>query len=68
MKLYQVPRNTWIIPLETTTAPPGAREVSIGEPVFFDHVDGIYSTCKDMQGNIVHVPAWQKVKIIEKPQ
>lgn len=66
MKLYQVPRNTWVMPTEDTTAPPGARKVSIGEPVFFKHVDGLYSSCKDFSGNPVHLPAWQQVAIIKK--
>jgi len=55
------------MPTEDTTAPPGARKVSIGEPVFFRHVDGIYSSCEDAHGKLVHLPAWQLVKIIEKP-
>jgi len=64
MKLYQVPRNTWVIPTEDTTAPPGAQKVSIGEPVLFKHIDGMYSYCNDSMGNIVHLPAWQQVKIV----
>ena len=67
MKLYQVPRNTWVIPTEATIAPPGARQVSIGEPVFFRHVDGLYSSCEDSHGKLVHLPAWQEVAIIKPP-
>ena len=28
---------------------------------FFDHIDGMYSFCKDMQGNTVHLTAWMEV-------
>ena len=61
MKLYEVPRNTWVIPTENTQTPPGAREIDVAEPVFFGHIDGAYSYCKDIHGNVVHLPAWQEV-------
>jgi hypothetical protein len=67
LKLYEVPRNSWVIPTEETTAPPEARAVSIGEPVKFHHIDGMYSYCHDMYGNVVHMPAWQEVAITEPP-
>ncbi len=67
MKLYDVPRNSWVIPIEDTTAPPDARPVSVGEPVLFHHVDGMYSYCHDVHGNVVHLPAWQEVTITEAP-
>jgi len=67
MKLFDVPRNTWVIPTEDTTAPPDARAVSVGEPVLFGHVDGMYSYCKDVYGNVVHLPAWQEVSITTAP-
>lgn len=65
MKLYEVPRKTWVIPTEDTTAPAGARKVSVGEPVFFHHCDGMYSYCKDVHGEVVHLLAWQEVSITE---
>lgn len=67
LKLYEVPRNSWVIPTENTATPPGARRVSIGEPVFFKHCDGMYSFCKDIHGEVVHLPAWQEVSITEAP-
>ena len=67
IKLYNVPRNTWVMPIEATKAPPGAREVSIGEAVWFDHVDGLYSYCKDLHGQVVYLAAWQEVTICEPP-
>ena len=28
---------------------------------FFDHIDGMYSYCKDMAGNVIHLAAWTQV-------
>jgi len=67
LKLYEVPRNSWVMPTEDTDAPPGARSVSVGEPVLFHHCDGMYSYCKDVHGQVVHLPAWQEVSITEPP-
>jgi hypothetical protein len=64
MKLYDVPRNSWVIPIEETTAPPGARVVDVGEILKFHHVDGMYSYCHDKLGNVVHLPAWQEVEVV----
>ncbi len=61
MKLYECNRNTWVIPTQETQAPPGARQVSVGEPIKFHHLDGMYSYCTDVHGNVVHLPAWQEV-------
>lgn len=38
--------------------------VKVGQDtVFFDHIDGMYSLCKDMQGKTVHLAAWSEVEI-----
>ena len=52
MPLYKVPRNTYI-QLD-------------GDIYFFHHLDGAYSLCEDMKGNIVHLAAWADVDIIKK--
>ena len=31
-------------------------------PFFFDHLDGMYSYCKDDHGTLFHFAAWTKVK------
>jgi len=62
LKLFEVERKRWVIPVEDAKAPPGARPVKGGEPVFFEHVDGMYSLCIDVNGNPVHLPAWQEVR------
>lgn len=64
MKLYDVPNKTWVKLTTVSIAPPGAREVELHEEVFFDHLDGMYSFCKDIHGNIVHLPGWQDVDIV----
>lgn len=64
MKLYQVPSKTWIKVIDYATAPPGARLVKEKEEVFFDHLDGMYSFCKDKEGNIVHIPSWLEVELV----
>ncbi len=68
MKLYNVPRNTWVMPLEEVDAPPGARAVSVGEVVKLHHIDGMYSYCTDAWGEVVHLPAWQRVVIASEPK
>lgn len=54
MKLYDVPRNTPII----FTDDKGEKH-----KFFFHHIDGMYSLCKDEQGNTVHLAAWTEVEI-----
>ena len=52
--LYSMPRKTWVVTPE-------------GHEFFFDHIDGMYSYCKDKDGNIVHYAAWTPVKPIDNP-
>lgn len=50
MKLYEVPRRTWVM--------------VDGEKIFFDHIDGMYSYCLDVGGNVVHISASADVEIM----
>ena len=68
MKLYQVPRNTWVRTIDTPKAPPGAPQVAQGEDVLFKHCDGMYSYCINKQGFTVHLPAWEEVEIVNEIQ
>lgn len=34
-----------------------------GDIFYFDHIDGAYSYCLDMRGNIVHIAAWADVEL-----
>lgn len=54
MKLYEVPKNTWInVELANKTF----------ERLFFDHLDGAYSVCIDESGNTVHLAGWVEVTV-----
>ena len=52
MKLYNVPRNTLV------------RIIYSGEEVMFHHIDGMYSYCKNLHGEVVHLAAWTEVEIV----
>jgi hypothetical protein len=54
MKLYDVPRETFIRILDDVNQ----------EVIFFDHLDGMYSFCKNAQGEIVHIFAGAEVEIV----
>lgn len=68
MKLYEVSRKTLVKLLEDTPGPPYHRNFSQGEKILFDHTDGMYSLCRDMEGHIVHLPAWTEVEIALSPE
>lgn len=67
-KLYEVPRNTWVKVIGSTNTPPGALAIIEEEEVLFKHIDGMYSYCKNKQDEVVHLPAWQEVEIINDPR
>lgn len=58
MKLYEVPNNTWVRSIE-----PDCKD-----EFRFEHIDGMYSYCKDKKGNTCHYQAWMEVEIIDCPQ
>jgi hypothetical protein len=66
MKLYDVPRETYVRVLEDVYVPPGCPPIPAGETVFFDHIDGMYSFCMDKKKeHILHLAAYTEVEIIE---
>jgi hypothetical protein len=65
MKLYEVPRNTRVKVLEDARIPPAALSVKKGDVLQFLHVDGMYSLCKNAEGETVHVAAWTEVEIMK---
>ena len=66
MKLYDVPRETFVKVLEDVHVPPGCIPIKAGETIFFDHVDGMYSFCTDKdKNNVLHLAAFTEVEIIE---
>lgn len=62
MKLYDVPRKTWVKIVGETKVPPAGIIADKGERIFFDHIDGMYSYCTDEAGEIVHLAAWTEVE------
>ena len=57
MKLYEVPRNTRIrVPAMDN------------EELMFDHIDGMYSVCRDKTGEIVHLNAFTDVEVLENDE
>lgn len=57
MMLYEVPRNTLIAVTEPDWDGP--------ELIKFYHIDGMYSYCRDMSGNVIHLKAWTEVEIVK---
>ncbi len=63
MKLYDVPRPCGVLLLEDAQVPPGCRPLLKGETLFFDHIDGMYSYCRDKDGCTVHPAAFTEVEL-----
>ena len=66
MKLYDVPKNSYVIisdknSPEDLEGPPGANDIKPGERIWFGHLDGMYSYCKDEKGRVVHLKGWVQV-------
>jgi len=58
MKLYEVPNDTKIVvPIK-----------GVDYELMFYHIDGMYSYCTDIEGNVVHLSAWTEVNIKEEIQ
>ena len=51
MKLYEAPKYSRI-------------KLSNGSELNFDHIDGMYSYCRDDNGNAHHIAAWVDVEIV----
>jgi hypothetical protein len=54
-KLYDVPRRQVVSLVEDRYT-----------PFFFDHIDGMYSYCLDLAGNLMHPAAWSDVFVWKK--
>jgi hypothetical protein len=88
MKLYDVPRGSYVRPLlnqddESDTnpqnagksaevkVPVGASDVKTRQLIYFDHVDGMYSLCYEVDeetmkhGSSTHMAAWTEVEVVE---
>jgi hypothetical protein len=66
MKLFDVPRETYVKVLEDVHVPVGMAPIKKGEIIFFDHIDGMYSFCMDEhKKNILHLAAFTEVEIVD---
>lgn len=66
MKLYDVPRETYIKVLKDISVPVGCPPVKAGDVIFFDHIDGMYSFCMDKdKRHVLHLSASTEVEILE---
>lgn len=47
---------------EPVKVPVAHDEVNFELEYLFDHIDGMYSFCKDSAGQVVHFAAWTRVR------
>ena len=64
MKLYDVPNRTYIRVIDKIKIPPAAPIIKKNDVLFFDHIDGMYSYCKNSNNTVVHLVAWAEVEIV----
>ena len=55
MKLYELPRNTYFT----------LQEDAKQQIYLFEHIDGMYSVCYDLNDNLIHIAAWTDVQIVK---
>lgn len=66
MKLYDVPRNSFVKIKDESKTPPSSEQIETDEVLFFDHIDGMYSFCINKDGHIVHPAAWTEVEVLSE--
>ena len=67
MKLYEALRNSKVRVLSNENPPVAGIPFDPNEVVHFHHIDGMYSYCKNMYGDVVHLPAWTEVEYADEP-
>jgi hypothetical protein len=65
MKLYDVPRGTYVKIISEDRVPPGGNSAVAGLVLKLRNIDGMYSYCTDEVGNVYHPAAWTEVEIWE---
>ena len=65
MELHKAPARTWVRILGDNMNPPARTTTEIGDIIWFNHLDGMYSYCLTEQGDVVHLVAWTNVEVIE---
>jgi len=63
MKLYELRKGDWFkITDEELKVPVAHDDVDLDEKYWFGHIDGMYSYCKDKDGQLCHFAAWTEVE------
>jgi len=87
MKLYDVPRNSYVRVSDIQNEdkdksqskgessevriPSSAPSINAGQLILFDHIDGMYSLCYEVdevtleRGNSCHIAAWTEVELVD---
>lgn len=67
MKLYEIPRGSYIRLLEDASVPPAALQLNKGDLLYFDHVDGMYSFCRlgPEYKALVHPAAYTEAEVVD---
>jgi hypothetical protein len=66
MKLYEVPNNSYIRIIDKEIKiPVCALQLKTNDIIWFGHIDGMYSYCKDKDNNVVHLAGWTEVEIVK---
>lgn len=67
MKLYELQRGSYFRLLEDTKAPPDIGGYAKDMVMRLGNIDGMYSYCTTVGGNVAHPVAWAEVEQVEKP-
>lgn len=65
MKLYEAPMRCWVKPISDIKVPIASPNIQEDEPIWFSHIDGMYSYCINQDGELVHLVAWADVYVPE---
>ena len=70
MKLFDVPRETYVKILDEKVKLPIGNypDQQKNDVLLFDHIDGMYSYCTDIDDNLIHLAAWTEVEIVTKEE
>ena len=66
MELYNAPTRCWVRVISENKTPIASPHIAIDELIWFDHIDGMYSYCKNVDGEVVHLVAWSQVYVDEE--
>jgi hypothetical protein len=62
MKLYELKSGEWFRLLEDTQAPPDVGGYAKEMVMQLGNIDGMYSYCETLGGNVAHPVAWAEVE------